>query len=291
MRENCTSGIAPGAPGNRRSYGGGSTRAGAVKILKLLLFWFCVQNNVAIIGYSGLVAYLRLIARSTTCLAAVAWCSAVLAFAIFAFFKYEMLQDLPHHYEMVGSATERVTDWSELYAQTIMVDWLGVCVGAVLAFFYLEINKRDTNSAPEIIVVPLLFVLPFASLLMITNLFFIRIGSPFFISIWLGFWGIMLLMTFLFPRSQARQIWNEVQSNRESGKLESRIQEIMADRKRVDSTVTRETSAKSDSIASRSDDVAEQKIQEPLQKLNRNDRCSCGSGKRYKHCCGRVDTE
>ena len=23
MRENCTSGIAPGAPGNRRSYGGG----------------------------------------------------------------------------------------------------------------------------------------------------------------------------------------------------------------------------------------------------------------------------
>jgi hypothetical protein len=25
MRENCTSGIAPGAPGNRRSYGGGKT--------------------------------------------------------------------------------------------------------------------------------------------------------------------------------------------------------------------------------------------------------------------------
>jgi hypothetical protein len=258
-----------------------------VKILKLLAFWFCVQNNVAIIGYSGLVGYLRLIARSTTCLAAVAWCAGVLTFAVFVSFKYEMFKDLPHHYEMIGSATERVTDWSELYAQTIMFDWLGICVGAVLALVYLEIDKRDTNSAPEYIVVPLLFVLPFVSLLMITNLFFIRIGSPFFVSIWLGFWAIILLITFLFPRSHARHIWNEVKSNRESGKLESRIQEIMADRKREDSTVTRETSAKSDSIETSNDDLAEQQVQEPLH-LSRNDRCPCGSGKRYKHCCGRV---
>jgi hypothetical protein len=33
MRENCTSGIAPGAPGNRRSYGGGSGMSFGLKSL------------------------------------------------------------------------------------------------------------------------------------------------------------------------------------------------------------------------------------------------------------------
>jgi len=31
MRENCTSGIAPGAPGNRRSYGGGDRSNAMIK--------------------------------------------------------------------------------------------------------------------------------------------------------------------------------------------------------------------------------------------------------------------
>jgi hypothetical protein len=38
MRENCTSGIAPGAPGNRRSYGGGSRTTsieGTMKIISI----------------------------------------------------------------------------------------------------------------------------------------------------------------------------------------------------------------------------------------------------------------
>ena len=36
------------------------------------------------------------------------------------------------------------------------------------------------------------------------------------------------------------------------------------------------------------DEKEEEKVQVPVQnkKIGRNDKCICGSGKKYKHCCG-----
>ena len=37
------------------------------------------------------------------------------------------------------------------------------------------------------------------------------------------------------------------------------------------------------------DDEPEKKISiEKKQKISRNSPCTCGSGKKYKHCCGRA---
>ena len=69
---------------------------------------------------------------------------------------------------------------------------------------------------------------------------------------------------------------------------EGKVKMLLTAVVRSEEDLKREESVKVTSLSGASDGTTKkQPVRNKGQKVGRNDPCPCGSGKKYKHCCGR----